>query len=98
MLQHRMKKYADQGQRNLEFQKGDMVYLKLWPYCQRSLARHINEKLSPIYFRPYELVQKIGQVAYKLDLPKTAAIHPVFNVSLLKKAIGDTIKSHHCLR
>lgn len=85
-----MKKTADRGRRIVEFRVGDLVYLRIRPYKQKSLARRINEKLSPRYFGPYQILQKIRQVACKLDLPKTVAIHLVFHVSLLKKALGDT--------
>ncbi|XP_059287700.1 uncharacterized protein LOC132040996 [Lycium ferocissimum] len=47
-------------------------------------------KLSPRYIGPYEIVRKVGQVAYELDLPPDLeSVHPVFHVSMLRKCIGD---------
>ena len=68
------------------------MYLKLQPYPRRSLAGSTNEKLAPCYFGPYPIIQRIGPVAYKLELPETTSIHLVFHVSQLKKALGDGVK------
>jgi len=55
---------------------------------QTSVATRTSNKLSFRYFGPYEIESKVGPVAYKLKLPAHSAVHPVFHVSLLKKAIG----------
>lgn len=73
----------------MDFEVGDLVYLKLRPYQQQPLARCPNEKLSPCYFGPYPVEQWIRKVAYKLTLPPIIAIHPMFHVSQLKKAVGN---------
>ncbi|WMV50861.1 hypothetical protein MTR67_044246 [Solanum verrucosum] len=47
-------------------------------------------KLSPRYIGPYRIAKRIDNVAYELELPQElAAVHPVFNISMLKKCIGD---------
>jgi hypothetical protein len=50
-----------------------------------------DNKLSPKYYGPYKVLQKIGTMAYKLELPTSSRVHPVFHVSCLKKFIGDKI-------
>lgn len=55
LAQNRMKKFADLKQREVQFEVGDMVYVKLRPYQAKTLARKPNEKLSPRYFGPYKI-------------------------------------------
>jgi len=80
-----MKCQADQHRRDISFDVGDHVYLKLQPYRQSSVAFRASMKLSPRFFYPYQIVGKVGQVAYKLLLPPGSQIHDVFYVSLLRK-------------
>ncbi|KAD5803509.1 hypothetical protein E3N88_14869 [Mikania micrantha] len=90
---NRMKQLADKRRSDREFKVGDFVYVKLHPYGQSTLrASHFN-KLGPKYFCPFMVIEKIGVVAYKLDLPDEAQIHPVFHVSLLKLAKGNVTQS-----
>jgi transposase InsO family protein len=89
--QDRMKRQADKGRSEREFAVGDNVFLKLQPYVQSSLARRANHKLSFRFFGPYKVIQKIGSVAYKLELPSSFSIHPVFHVSQLKLSPGVSL-------
>lgn len=86
-----MKTYANQKRTEIEFEVREKVYLKLQPYRLRSLAKRINRKLSPHYYGPYEIVEKISPVAYKLLLPTTSQVHPVFHIPLLKKCVSSKV-------
>ena len=66
-----------------------MVFLKLQPYRQQSVARAGIHKFAAKYYGPYKVKDKIGKVAYQLELPSYARIHDIFHVSLLKKAHGE---------
>ncbi|KAL1218617.1 hypothetical protein V5N11_018384 [Cardamine amara subsp. amara] len=83
--QNRMKQISDAKRSFCEFSIGNYVYLKLQPYRQHSLKnRKLPHKLSPRFYGPFRVIDKIGQVAYKLELPPGAAIHNVFHVSQMK--------------
>lgn len=84
-----MKRYADKHRRELEFQIGDLVLVKFQPCRQHSVTLRKNQKLGFRYFGPFLVSEKIGVVAYKLLLPPSAKIHPVFHISLLKPCKGD---------
>lgn len=88
-VQNKMKQMAEGHRRNVKFHIRDMVYLKLQKNKMKSLAKRYNKKLTPKFFGPYKVLQKTRPVAYKLQFLDTVAIHPVFNVSRLKKAVGD---------
>ena len=76
-----MKNQADKKRSKREFKIGDMVYLKLQPHIRSSVAFRSNHKLSFRFFGPFKIIARVGVVAYKLDLPQTAQIHPVVHVS-----------------
>lgn len=88
--QQRQKHQADKKRTERSFEIGDFVYLKLQPYIQQYVMPRANYKLSFRYFGPFPIIDKIGAVAYKLQLPPSSAIHPVFHVSQLKRAVGAT--------
>jgi hypothetical protein len=83
----RMKNQADKKRSERVFEVNDLVYIRLQPYIQTSVAARSNHKLSYKYFRPFKILQKVGAVAYKVDLPSDARIHPVLHVSQLKKYV-----------
>ncbi|KAI3715416.1 hypothetical protein L6452_22398 [Arctium lappa] len=85
----RQKSYADNRRKPLEFQKGDKVLLKVSPW--KGLIRFGKRgKLGPRYIGPFEILDRIGPVAYKLSLPQElSAIHDTFHVSNLKKCLVD---------
>lgn len=88
----RQKSYADTRRRELQFQVGDKVFLKVSP-VRGTLRFGQKGKLSRRFIGPYEILSKIGDVAYRLALPpELSGVHNVFHVSMLKKYVS--IPSH----
>ncbi|XP_040996040.1 uncharacterized protein LOC121242214 [Juglans microcarpa x Juglans regia] len=85
--QTRIKRYAYKKRTEREYDVGDWVYLRLRPYRQMTVAVRRNLKISLRYFEPFQITQKIGKVAYRLDLPKESKIYLVFHISCLKKKL-----------
>jgi ribosomal protein L21E len=87
IAQSRQKSYIDPKRREVSFEVGDHVYLKVSPL--RGMKRfHIRGKLSPRYVGPYPIVNRVGKVAYQLELPpELTEVHPVFHVSHLRKCV-----------
>ena len=85
----RQKSYVDKRRKPLEFQVGDKVLLKVSPW--KGVIRFgKRSKLNPRYVGPFEIVERIGPVAYRLSLPEElSGIHNVFHVSNLKKCLSD---------
>jgi hypothetical protein len=92
MAQNHMKQQADQHCSERSFEVGDWVFLRLRTYKQMSLKQAKKDnKLSSKYYGPYKVLQNIGTMAYKLELPAYSRVHLVFHVSCLKKVTGDKI-------
>ena len=87
--QHRMKQQVDKHRTDRTFEARDLVYARLHPYRQQSVACKTSNKLSAKFFGPFPILTRIGTMAYKLQLPETSRIHPVFHVSQLRKHVGD---------
>ncbi|KAA0035421.1 pol protein [Cucumis melo var. makuwa] len=87
--QSRQKSYADVRRKDLEFDVGDKVFLKVAP--MRGVLRFERRgKLSPHFVGLFEILERIGLVAYRLALPPSlSAIHDVFHVSMLRKYVSD---------
>lgn len=84
-----MKQIADNHRRDVEFAVGDWVYVRLRPYRQVSVAGHNNyNKLLKRFFGPYQITERLGKVAYRLELPSNSKIHPIFHCSVLKPHQG----------
>jgi hypothetical protein len=88
-VRQRMKRQADKKRSERTFEVGDMVFLKLQPYIQSSIAPRANHKLLFKFYGPYQVLSRVGEVAYQLKLPEGSRIHPVVHVSQLKKALGQ---------
>ncbi|KAJ1704458.1 hypothetical protein LUZ63_004237 [Rhynchospora breviuscula] len=95
--QEAMKISADKHRTKYEFHQGQLVLLKLQPFRQVSLRRHSSHKLSLRYYGPYKVPDRIGPVAYRLELPSTSRIHPVFHCSLLKPYKEEATTTIHPL-
>lgn len=87
--QQRMNQLADKHRKEKVFMVGSWVYLKLIPYRQSTLGQHRNHKLVARYAGPFKILERVGPVAYKLQLPKQARIHDVLHVSCLKERCGS---------
>ncbi|KAL0554397.1 hypothetical protein IC582_008317 [Cucumis melo] len=87
--QSRQKSYADVRRKDLEFEVGDKVFLKVAP--MRGVVRFERRgKLSPRFVGPFEILERIGPVAYRLALPPSlSTVHDVFHVSMLRKYVPD---------
>jgi hypothetical protein len=84
----RMKHQADKKRVERVFQVGDLVYVKLQPYIQSSVAPRAHHKLMFKFYGPFAVLERVGSQAYRLQFPPGSRIHPVLHVSQLKKALG----------
>ncbi|GJR63208.1 putative reverse transcriptase domain-containing protein [Tanacetum coccineum] len=85
----RQKSYADLKRKPMEFQVGDKVMLKVSPW--KGVVRFGKRgKLNPRYVGPFKVIERVGEVAYKLELPEELSrVHNTFHVSNLKKCHAD---------
>ena len=86
----RMKKYANQHRWALEFQIGDKVLVKLTPHILKKVSSKTRQRgMIPKFEGPFEVIKKVGEVAYMLKLPERLKLHLTFHVSFLKPYFGD---------
>jgi hypothetical protein len=87
IAQSRQKSYTDHRRRELSFELGDFVYLKVSP--MRGLRRlKARGKLVPRFIGPFKILEQRGDVAYQLELlPQLSDVHDVFHVSQLRKCL-----------
>ncbi|KAA3461787.1 reverse transcriptase [Gossypium australe] len=86
----REESYADLKQKDIEFEVGDKVFLKVSPW-EKILRFGRKGKLSPRFIGPYEIIERVEQVAYRLMLPpELEKIHNVFHVSMLRRYRSDS--------
>src|SRR3954451_15357982 len=85
--QSRQKSYSNRKRRELTFQPGDFVYLRVTPL--KGMQRfHVRGKLAPRFIGPFKVLTRRGEVSYQLELPsKLAEFHDVFHISLLRKCL-----------
>ena len=85
----RQKSYADKRRKPLEFAVDDRVLLKVSPW--KGVVRFGKKgKLAPRYVGPFRIIERVGKVAYRLELPtELENVHPVFHVSNLRKCLAD---------
>ncbi|KAK8936472.1 hypothetical protein KSP39_PZI012649 [Platanthera zijinensis] len=89
IAQDRQAKYYNAKHRNVEFAVGDWVYLKIKPLKGVSRIRRLK-KLSPRYLGPFEVLERVGEAAYRLKLSvELSGLHDVFHISVLRKAVQE---------
>nr|XP_048321702.1 uncharacterized protein LOC125419544 [Ziziphus jujuba var. spinosa] len=84
----KMEKWADTQRRHVEYQVGDLVFVKILP-SQHKSTRGLHKGLVRRYEGPFLIIKKVGKVSYKVELPPTLKLHPVFHVSCLNPYYKD---------
>ena len=89
VAQSRQKSYADTKRKEVVYKIGDKAYLRVSPL--RGVKRFgVKGKLAPRFVGPYRVLERMGEVAYKLELPEgLSGVHDVFHVSQLKKCHAE---------
>ena len=92
IAQDKRKSYANKGRTDIELEVGDMVFTKVSPL--RNVFRFGSiRKLAPRFVGPFPITERIGQMAYRVKLPKRLpGVHDDFHVSHLRKCLRDTIE------
>lgn len=85
LAQSRMEQTYNRMHREVVFEPGQWVWIKLQPYHQKSIARRKANKLCPNFYGPFQVQKKIGKVVYQIELPPDSQVHNVFHVSLLNE-------------
>lgn len=89
--QRQQKLYAHKHQTERAFEEGNMVFLRLQSFRQSSMKGNEKEKLKPHFYGPYQVIKKVEQVAYELELPRNSKIQNTFHVACLKEALRQQI-------
>ena len=85
----RQKSYADMKRKDIRYEIGEKVFLKVSPW-KKVMRFGKKGKLNPRFIGPYEVIEKVGPVAYRLALPpELEKIHSVFHVSMLQRYRTD---------
>ena len=89
VAQSRQKSYADSKRKEITHEMGGRAYLRVSPL--RGVKRFgVKGKLAPRFVGPYRVLERMGEVAYKLELPEgLSGVHDVFHVSQLKKCHAE---------
>ena len=90
--QQRMKEIADKRHRDVSYEEGKTVLVKLRLRRQTLATGEAYSKLMKRYYGPFQIVKKIGSVAYQLNLPPNSRIHSIFHCSLLKPYHSSNIE------
>ncbi|XP_073133785.1 uncharacterized protein [Henckelia pumila] len=93
--QSRQKSYANHRRRDLEFSVGDHVFIRVAPL--KGVMRFGKKgKLAPRFVGPFEILDRVGTLAYRVALPPNlAGLHNVFHVSMLRKYISNHSHVHN---
>lgn len=87
-----MKQNYDKRHTARQFEVYDFVYLKLQKYKHKCISTGSNPKLAARYYCLFKVLEHIGEVAYRLELPLNSSVHSVFHVSKSKKHVGSDAK------